>query len=731
MMPSEGPVETYKGVLIEWYDDIQALDTLEYGAYNFLYGNRREAYSTLQAAKDRIDDLIDMEVPPMPRFIETYKGHDIYLDQLSGEYFSPAIPASDRRIIVIQRAIDDVVAAERPPPTEEEEPTEEPEIIQVELVEAPALPWYVAWLEPMLQYIGGLVENVVNYASARLAGLKEPILALGTLPADLLKAGIDGMGDLLNRARDTSAEAAAGTFKEAMIGSPAWMQDLEASLAEQQGGMFDIIDRALSDGAVSESEGAEDTSIQRLEELKGKILQVAIANFTLHALVESGSLGQIEFMKDIDPMIVSKFGLDEIVRKATLLPIERAVLTPAEYAYNERFPHVIPTASDLINMVVKEVIPLDEFKAQMLKLGFPERWSQAIWDAHFIAPDYTQITQALYRGAITREQYESLKRLVDLDERFDNIWDSLIEQVPPMSELINERVKEVIDQATFTKYMSYYGLSPEWSERIWAAHFIPPTLGDLLTSWRRGVISTEQLDELMIIVDLDPRFKDIFDTRRYVDPSISEARFMFETGAIDEARVREIVLRNGFTEADTTDIVQWIVRFQERRFRTSYLLSLATGAIYGAYTAEELIQEVTDAGYTEAVASWILKAAEARHKTSIARARKPSPRLLTTGDVKKAFIRDVINEDQLRTELATRSYPLSDIDILVTLLNEDKVTTEAGGRKVALSQSELLNAWRYDQLNEDSLRIELSLRGLSEDEVDILLATKRRQWGLE
>jgi len=656
--------------------------------------------------------------------IATYHGCIIYLKTTAGLYWTPCVPTLLSSYPSIRRAIEELKGV-APPEREEPEP-----VITVELVEAPALPFYAAWLAPIVEYLGALTANVVNYATTKMAPLKDGILALVTLPADIIAALNEGLPGLFQKTRNKGADIVTSTLKEVVHGTEPWMEDMQASLAEVQSGSFDVLNKALADGAEAAGDGDLAASVEALEALKARILQVCIANFTLHAAVEAGTLGQMEFMKDLDPLVISKFGLDQIVSRATLLPIEKAVLTPAEQAYNRAYPNVIPAASELIGMVVKEVIPLDRFKAEMLKLGFREEWSQAIWDAHYIPPDYTQIRDALYRGIVTREQYDNLKVLVDLDPRFDLIWDGLLEQVPPLSELVNQRVKEVLDQATFTRYVGYYGLSPEWAERIWAAHFIPPTLGDLLTAWRRKIIDTTRLDELMVIVDLDPRFKDIFDTRRYVDPSVTQARFMFETGAIDEARVHEIVLRNGYNDQDAADITHWIISFQERRFRTSYLQALATGATYDAYTEDEVLEAVTGAGYTPDVSEWLIKAAEAREATRAARLKAPSPKLLSLGDLKKAYMQDLLTEDEYRRDLLVKGYETGEVELLVTLLNVEKVTVEAGGKKIALSQAELLNAWRYNQVTEDYVRIELGLRGLSEDEINILIETKKVQWGL-
>ena len=666
---------------------------------------------------------------PTDRFIMTYKAFPIWFDPVSVVFYTPSLPKMGPNINTVKLAIEKAIEKGVKPPEEPVKPEPEPEPAPIPVFVTPELPWYMSWLGPVLVYLGSLTEAVINFVDPWFQPLRDMATGLTELPAAIIQAMVDKVGDVMGGARDTGADLATNTVSEVLRGTEPWMEPAQANVStiEEAG-------RTQIQGAVDEIKDSKEAmegpaAVAALENLSNQVYAAAIVNFGLHAVIESGTLGQVEFMRDLEPMVLSKLGMDEIVKQRNMIPIQKAVIEPAIQEWASHHPHAIPGAADLINMVVKEKISLDEFKASMLKLGFKTQWSQLIWDAHFRAPDWSQLLNAYYRGAISRAQLDKFKVLVDLDPVYDAIWDAMIEVIPPMSELINERVKEVIDQPTFYKYMAYYGVDNVWADRIWDAHFIPPSLGDLLLAWRRGVIEEGELDGLMVLVDLDPRFKAIFDTRKYIDPSLTLARFMFETGAIDRARLLELVLREGYTPEDAEAVTVALTRFQERRFRTSYLLAMATGVTYGAFTESELTKAVTDAGYQEPVAGWMMKLGETKRATVLARKKGGGPKLLGLGDLKKAYLLDKITGDQLTTELMTRGYEVGDVTILVALLEDEKVTEGAGGRKVALSQAELLNAWRYGELTEDSLRIELGLRGLDQGEIDILVATKKKQWG--
>lgn len=553
----------------------------------------------------------------------------------------------------------------RPPPDEEEEEEEEPtppgippglEPIDEEpeepiviitppvpFIEVGGLPWYASWLKPIIDYIGVLTESVVNFFEPVFKPIGEIAKGIATIPANIVGAFSEQIGRIIQKSVNKGTDVAVQSVAEAVAESPDWVKDMRSQIDVIQGALVEGYSEALNPETYEKSPLGGEAAVEALQTMKSKLVTMAILNFGLHALVESGSLGQLEFMKDLDSIVVSKFGMNALIERATMLPIEKAVLIPAEQEWFKRHPNLIPAYTDLINMVVKEKITIDEFKGEMLKQGFNPSWSQLIWDAHFIAP----------------------------------------------------------------------------------------SLGDLLTAWRRKLITDERLDELMILVDLDPFYKEIFDTRKYVDPTLRMGRYMYEAGSIDDERLTDIVLRQGYTEEDTLPIVDYLSTFQERGFRTSYLRALATGSVYGAYSEEELRAEVAEAGLSDEVADWMLKTAEVRRRTSIARKKTPAAKLLTLGNIKQGYIEDDISEDDLRTRLAIMGYESGDIDILINQLRRSKVTTVAGGRKLALSQSELLNAWKYKEVEEDFVRTELQMRGLSTLEVEILLATKKKQWGVE
>lgn len=470
---------------------------------------------------------------------------------------------------------------------------------------------------------------------------------------------------------------------------------------------------------------------EKLDALRLGIIAEETINYVAGTVAEIASLGQFKGLFQFEPFIASKLGWSAICEKAAMLPVEKSLFIPTEQYYNSVYTPLIPDSGSLIRMLAKHVITFDEYLIWNRMNGFSDGLSQKAWDAAKATPDLPQLQIALHRGVISELAYTELKTYVGLDERWNHVWDATLWNIPPYQDIINMRVKEVIEQDQFRDYLRLQGYRPEWADKLWTAHFIPPSLQDVLIAWRRGVIDEPEVDRLMRIVDLDvDRFKNVFDTRKFNDPSISLARFMFEIGAIDSARVRDIVKRNGFGGSDQDALVDYIVKFQERRWRTRYLVGLSSAMLYGAATEEEIRAEVAAAGYQPGVAEWLIKYSQLRVKVRNSQLSGGKPRLLSVGDLKKLYKTVKISPRDFDLELRKRGYDDQDITWTMDLLDTEMVKADAGGALSGLTMIQLVDAWRYNAIDEGKFRNILVVRGLSDEEVTIIENTYKAKWGV-
>jgi hypothetical protein len=485
------------------------------------------------------------------------------------------------------------VPAPTPPPTLTAPPGQE-------------LPWYMAWLRPFIDWFRVTTDAVVNHftpifesvngridqISKSLTAFKvstdEFLLHPGDLVVDAMLGAMGGRArfsekiiteseiELVKQSLDP-AKFETNEFKDAVA-------KIRESMTGTPGSLLDFVDATVNVPIKALGAAIREFLIpvgfptfEDAKERQLKIFALYLDFITLGAIIDTvASVVSITLIRNVAHHIrtvLVAFNAGEMLASVNEPAFDKSVKRSLEYGYNRQFQGEIPATSDLINMVVKEVIPLDDFKNNMRSRGFSEVWGQRIWDAHFI----------------------------------------------------------------------------------------PPTLTDILTAWRRGEITEERADALMILVDLDPRFKAIFDTRKFVDPTLSLARFMFEIGAIDKERVSDIIHRQGFSEPDTEVLTNYTTRFQERLWIRRYVVNLARGFETGAITEADLRAAVADAHFSEGVADWIVKTSELRKKIRGERLRTA---LLSRKDLMRLFKAGKLTQEEYDAKLAEKGFEEQDRDFI-------------------------------------------------------------------
>jgi hypothetical protein len=401
-------------------------------------------------------------------------------------------------------------------------------------------------------------------------------------------------------------------------------------------------------------------------------------------------------------------------------------------------------------MASKRIVTHDYFLLQCNNLGFNNFWAEKLWGAVNLVPSLGEIVTAYYREGWTDEKLTEILGKTNIDPTwFGEVWTKIKDLIPPYPDLINMRVKEVISQKDFEKFLLQARYKKEWATRLWDAHFAPATWMDFLTAWRRketvsiphaeGAVTIHKfgddlakdvavLQELSVLVDYDPRYWDFFKTRMYNDPSPRMSMWAYETGTVTEPQLRSVVHRYGYTP----DTEQWfgdmLVHFQERPWITRYLTALQTAYIDEAITAEELEKRVIAIPRNKNIAAWMVKIADVRKEILAKKPSAESQKLLTDSDLRKAYYWDKIDADKLRSELLLRGYSLADIDILIEVVNEEKQATIEGGMKKGLTIAELFDAMRYGYKTEEQVQTELMLRGMSLDDAQTVINTRKAKW---
>lgn len=539
-------------------------------------------------------------------------------------------------------------------------------------------------------------------------------------------------------------------------GTPAWLNVEDVTSARVRGETYkDWVAESDNVSLMSnffKADMTESAFTQQLKVWSHLAMEVQHKHNTAMVIGDIAGLGKVQFTKYVVEADKEIYRIAQTFGRINETVYDVAMLEKVKQIANTKFTPVLPDTSELINMAVKEKIEVDDFKNLMMRQGYSKHWSQLIWDAHFTAPDFETIKRAYNRGFIPKTDLDKYLKLVDLDPFYNDVaWKPLLDEIPPYQELVNQRVKEVITQPQFEKGLEGWGYRGDIAKNIWDAHFTPPTYDDFLTAMRRQETVTfeladgtkvshkfgeditkdkDMIHQLSVLADYDPRYQSFFDTRMYEDVTPRMARWALETGSIDNEQLREIVHRYGYYPKDEEWFSDMLIHFQERSWVVRYLTALATAYVNEAITSDELKKRVTAIPRNIEIAEWMIKISDVRKEILASKKGSAGIKLLSSGDLKKAYIFGKIDEMQLRTELQLLGYESKDVELLIEMLNTEKDMVDSGGKKKGLTTAELMDAFRYSFITESELSTELQLRGMLLHDVDTLIKTKKAKWGV-
>jgi len=315
----------------------------------------------------------------------------------------------------------------------------------------------------------------------------------------------------------------------------------------------------------------------------------------------------------------------------------------------------IPDISSVIQAWRKGDLTDDEFKDLLKKKGYAEDKIQILLDGFKRNLEVGEILEAYRRGEMVEEEAESklaelglddyeidillkissrlldktellslwLRGIIDdveLDEKLkehgyktDDIEKikQLAFYIPSVSDLIELVVKEAFNEEKIRRlgldanvdevvkkvgrYAKAQGLSEEWLKRFWYAHWKLPSVEQGINMYFRGLITYDDLKELIVALDYPPFWVDKLLGLAINIPTRVDLRRFLENGLADFDYVVEQYKRHGYTEEDAVRLAKlafFEVTSEERnKLRNTILKGFKHGWI-DEDEAREMLKEI-------------------------------------------------------------------------------------------------------------------------------------------
>jgi hypothetical protein len=335
-----------------------------------------------------------------------------------------------------------------------------------------------------------------------------------------------------------------------------------------------------------------------------------------------------DFNED-DTLFALFFGLPTLVAGIFWALFGRLFEVPGlliSYAQNRIFETYRADIASYIQMAFRHPGNETRFKLDASDIGIPSDLYEFFKSIYRPLMPPTELILALNRKLIDENKFrDELSKQGWLPEHINHFVD-FANVIPPISDLIRMAVREAFTpevaerfnyKADFPtpvlEHTRKIGLSDEWVQRYWFAHWDLPsaTQGyEMLHRLRPGKtdVPFSQKDlELLLKANDVPEFY----RRRLIEISYNpltrvDIRRMRQFGILDYTDVRDAYLDDGYNEENATRLADFVEKeFGEDRKELSRSL-IERGYVLGVLSRDDALTQLTSSGYGQDEANYIL-----------------------------------------------------------------------------------------------------------------------------
>jgi len=307
---------------------------------------------------------------------------------------------------------------------------------------------------------------------------------------------------------------------------------------------------------------------------------------------------------------------------------------------------------------------------------------------------------------------------------YHNIYNALALPIPPVADIITMAVREAFSPTTaarfgqyedlpteFVRFAKMKGLSEDWSERYWAAHWSLPSAQQGFAMLHRGIIEENDLTLLLKALDIMPFWRDRLVQLAFKPLTRVDVRRMYSLGVLNEGEVLEAYEDLGYSHERAGQMTEYAIQ--------QVLNSMAK------FSSRDVITAYADRKISRPEASSML-ASLGVHSGDIGY-------ILSTADYKKEWsyidgrIRAIRNlyrkqeytENDARSRLLGLNLPSDEVDNLMDQWYFEK----AGDGVKTLSKAETLKWLKGGMIDEARARQELQLIGYDEERINLYITS--------
>ena len=313
-------------------------------------------------------------------------------------------------------------------------------------------------------------------------------------------------------------------------------------------------------------------------------------------------------------------------------------------------------------------------------------------------------------------------RRIGIHDNYFPLYKELAQQIPPIADIITMAVREAFTPAIATKFGQYEdfpkdlevwgakkGLSAEWTQRYWAAHWSLPSPQQGFEMLHRGIITQAELDMLLRALDVMPFWRSKLVSMAYKRLTRVDIRRMYNVGVLTESQVYEAYLELGYNERDARRMSDFTVKqvlATQSKFTAANVITAYSNYIINRSEAASLLKEV---GVRSENISFVLSSAEYKREWELTESRIAA--------IKNLYKKQVYTPDKARAELLRLDMPSQRVDVLM----EQWYIDEKDKEPRYWTTAQTLSFIKAELITPDRGRIELENIGYDSEHINVYM----------
>lgn len=298
------------------------------------------------------------------------------------------------------------------------------------------------------------------------------------------------------------------------------------------------------------------------------------------------------------------------------------------------------------------------------------KYAQTYYDAILTKPSSSDIVAYQLRKDPSLAGLDTDLRKIGIHPDHFDVYKTLANPIPPVADIITMAVREAFTPAIaarfgqyedlptpFVEWVAKKGLTKDWAERYWAAHWSLPSATQGFEMLHRGVINPSDLDMLLRALDVMPFWREKLIGIAYRRLSRVDIRRMYGVGVLTEAEVYEAYIELGYNERDAKRMSDFTVKqilATQSKFTARDVI-----AAYSKYmiTQPEARSLLIDVGVKSENIKFIISTAEYKRTWELTEGRIAA--------IRNLYKKEVYTPDKARSELLRLDMPAERVDVLM------------------------------------------------------------------